>query len=171
MPFFSAALALGGLGASAAGGVMSFEGQQTQISAEKSIAAQNQQQQLLDAARQRRNIARQAIISRATALSNATSQGGGFGSSSGVAGGMAGIESQAQAADLAVNQNSQIATNEYGSTLQELSGASEAATGSGISSFGSMLMNNAQTFGKVGSYVSGGGNFGWGSGNGIWGTS
>lgn len=152
MPALSAAIGIIGLVSAVGGGIMSYMGQQRAINAEKDANRLQQQQMNLDAARSRRNIARQAIIMRGQALSAATSQGAGYGQSSGIAGGLAGVSNQESSAQLGLNQNTMNANSLFAARNDMFSGESQAATGNAISSFGGMLMNNAQMFGKVGSY-------------------
>lgn len=175
MPAISAIIGAIGLatsGASAIGGLIgSSKASQAQgqaASAEEQIAQQQQQQLNLDAARQRRNIARQAIIARSTALSNATSQGAGFGASSGVQGGMAQATSAELMGNLTSNQNLGIGNQIFGLQNQVYTAQSRASTDMGeaslfnsVGSFGAMLTNNATQLGKVGSYAYN--QMGWGS--------
>lgn len=161
MPALTTAIAALGLLAAAGGTAASVIGAQKQASAEKQLAQQQQTQMNLDAARSRRNIARQAILSRSQALSNATNSGAGFGSSSGVAGGQSGITSQAGVAGLGLSQNTSIANTSFGLQHDAFNGGTLAATGGAISSFGSMMMQQAPTIAKVGGYIMNGG--GWGS--------
>lgn len=171
MPALSAAIGIIGLVSAIGGGVMSYMGQQRAINAEKDANRLQQQQMNLDAARSRRNIARQAIVMRGQALSAATTQGAGFGASSGVAGGLAGVDSQENSAQLGLNQNTQNANSLFAARNDMFSGESQAATGQAISSFGGMIMNNASMFGKIGSYWGAPGMGTSSSGSNTWGGS
>lgn len=144
--------AVGGVAASAGGAALSYQGAQQEAGAQKQIASQQQQQMSLDAARQRRNIARQAILSRSSALSNATNQGAGYGASSGVVGGQSGITAQAGVANLGNNQNTQIGNNIFAQQQVAFQGATEQSTGGAISQFGGIMTQNSATLQKVGSY-------------------
>lgn len=165
MPFLSAAIGLLGVAGSIGGSILGYEGQQRAANAEEDIAKKNQLQANLASARNSREIARKAIVARATALSNATNQGAGYGASSGLAGGEAGIANQANSAQLGNNQNTSILNSIFGLQQQVYQGQSQASLGGAISSFGSMLTSNASTFNKVGSYLNSNINSGWGGNN------
>lgn len=144
--------AVGGLAATGVGAALQYQGAKKQAGAEEQIANQQKEQMNLDASRQRRNIARQAILSRSSALSNATNQGAGFGASSGVAGGQSGITAQAGVATLGSNQNTQIGTDIFAQQQVAFRGGTEAATGGAISQFGGIVTQDSQMLQKVGSY-------------------
>lgn len=157
---FSTLVAGAGLAATLVGGVLSYKGSQQSTQAQKRLAGLQQQQMDLSASRDRRSVARQAIIARETALSNATSQGAGFGASSGLAGGMAGVTGEAARGTLAINQNQSIGTESFAQQKNSFNGQNLASMGNGISNFGGVLLNNQQMFSRVGSYFSG--KKGWG---------
>lgn len=175
MPAISAAIAAIGIATSVAATAEQMSAskkassaQNSAAGAEEQIAATNQQQLQLDAARQRRNIARQAVIARSTALSNATGQGAGFGASSGVQGGMAQATSQQNFGLLTSAQNLTLGNSIFSLNQQVYQDNSRAATyqgqgqmWGGISQFGNMALQNANTLGKVGSYAFN--SMGWGS--------
>lgn len=166
MPALTAAIGAIGLISAIGGGAMSYFGQQQAVAGEKQANALQQQQMNLDAARSKRNIARQAIVMRGQALSAATSQGAGFGASSGIAGGLAGVSSQENSAQLGLNQNTMNTNSIFSARNDMFNGESMAATGGAISSFGGMFMQNANIFGKTGSYLnSSWGDTGWGNRN------
>ena len=152
------AIALAGLGLSAAGTVMSVMGSEKQAAAEEGIAKQNQLQMNLDAARNRRSIARQATYARSTALSNATNSGAAASGSSGVAGGMAAVTNQAGVAQLGNNQNQSIANTLFGLQQSAYEGGTLAMTGGAIGQFGGTIMQNTPQLAKAGSYFT----KGWG---------
>lgn len=156
-----------GAGIGLIGSEQTAAAQSKMADAQQQIAQQQQSQLDLDAARQRRDIARQSIVARATAVNNATSQGAGYGASSGLAGGVAQISQEGGAGLLASNQNYQIGTNIYGLQGQIAGYQSDAyagqglsALGSGVAGFGSSIASNAGMFARVGSYMTG--NQGWG---------
>lgn len=175
MPAISAAIAAIGLAGSIAGTIgglssssKAASAQSQAATAEEQIAATNQQQLQLDAARQRRNIARQAVIARSTALSNATGQGAGFGASSGVQGGMSQATSQENFGLLASAQNLTLGNSIFSLNQQVYQDNSRAATYQGqgqawgaVGQFGNMALQNANQLGKVGSYAFN--SMGWGS--------
>lgn len=175
MPAISAAIAAIGLAGSIAGTIgqasassKASSAQAQAAGAEEQIAQTNQQQLQLDAARQRRNIARQAVIARSTALSNATGQGAGFGASSGVQGGQSQATSQENFGLLTSAQNLTLGNSIFSLNQQVYQDNSRAATAQGqasmwggIGQFGNMALSQANTLGKVGSYAFN--SMGWGS--------
>lgn len=153
MPALTAAIGAIGLASALGGGAMSFMGNEKAVAGQQQANALQQQQMNLDAARSRRNIARQSIVMRGQALSAATNQGAGYGASSGLAGGLAGIQNQEFSAQLGLNQNTMNTNAIFAARQNMFSGESMAMTGGAISGFGGMMMNNAGMFGKVGSYM------------------
>lgn len=157
----TAAIGAAGVGAQLFGMNKQMQGENQSNNANQQIAALQQQQLALDAARQRREIARRGILARSQSLSNATSNGAGFGASSGLAGGQAQITNQMGAGLLDSSQNEGIGNSLFAANREAFAGNSLTMTGQGISSFGGMIAQNAGLLGRVGSYVTG--NRGWGS--------
>lgn len=151
----SPATIIGGVGAAAgvAGGIMSYEGQQAANDAEKQQEADRNTQMNLDASRQRRDIARKAIMSRSDALAAATS--GGAQQGSGLQGGYAGIFSQAGMATTAVNQNQQVGQDIFNQAAIKSDAQTTALTGQAISQVGGQFYQNRDMLGRVGSYITG----------------
>lgn len=153
MAAFTAAIALAGLALSGVGAAVQYSGQQKSLKAQKQAEDLRKKQMELDAARQRREIARKAMISRADALSNATNQGASQGS--GLQGGFAQIANEAGRSTVAVNQNEQIGKGIFDANMRDFQGRSQAATGGAIGDVGGMFLNNSDLLGRVGTYFTG----------------
>lgn len=153
MAAFSSLIAAAGLAAGAAGTAVQFAGQkQAQKGAERAEKLRQSQMEL-DNTRSRRQIIRQAVAARASALSGATSQGAQ--ESSGYMGGQQQITSEAGASILAVNQNQQLGQNMFSANRQISRGQGLASFGSGLSSLGGGLVQNSETIGRIGNYFTG----------------
>lgn len=172
MPAISTIIGAIGLGIAAGGAVMQQDAarknaHQQQEFQEQALAEQQHQEALrsqqmnLDSMRRKRSALRDAMVARATTESVATNQGAQFGSA--VPGAYGGIEGTSGNSILATNQNAQLGGQMFASNAH-LSGIyrnaasasssyqSDSAMFSGMSSLGGMMMNNAQTIGKVGSW-------------------
>lgn len=131
--------------------------QQQAIDLQKQEDVVRNQQMTLDATRRRREVVRQQIASRATAESVATNQGAEY--SSALPGAYGGISGRSGENMLGVNQAEQAGNKMFGLNSQ-ISDAYRSAAGAnsqasffqGLGSLGGMLLNNATTIGKVGSY-------------------
>jgi len=132
----TAAAGLIGTGISAYGAIQQSRGA-------KKAEALRMRQMNLEASRARRQTVRQAIIARATALSNATGQNAAEGS--GAAGGQSQIAAQAGSNIQGINQGQSIGLDMFRANAQISSGQTLQSIGSGISNFGSFLSNNYGT--------------------------
>jgi hypothetical protein len=162
MAAFSAIIGAIGLGLSAAGTFMQYsaakdqakynaQAYQLQAEAEK----QRQLQMNLEAQRKKREIVRNAIIARSDALAATTAAGAAGKGSSALPGAYGAISGQEGGQLLAVNQNQQIGNKIFDIHAQMFqaysnaaSAGSQAATGSGLSSIGGMLMKQNTTIGS-----------------------
>ncbi len=135
-----------GLGANIIGGVM-------QTNAAKKAEAAREKQMNLDAARQRREVARQAIIARSVALSNATNQGASQGS--GLPGGYGQITGEAGRQTVGINQNQEIGSDIFAANRAYYTASGITGFGSGLTSIGGAIMNNAGTINRLGTYYFG----------------
>lgn len=159
-PIAQMAMLGGGLALQGIGAIMNHSAQkeynqhqQNQIGLEQKVSAQRYQAEQLDADRRRMETFRVAQRMRATALTNATSQGGQFGS--GLQGGYGQIAGQSGVNLLGINQNAQISGDIFGlnsQISQERIGMAQSnmdsQTAQGLSSFGSSMSNASSTFGK-----------------------
>lgn len=165
MATLTAALLGGGLALGAAGTFMQFQGMQKQAQAQKAQAAlgmeeeQTRQSALrLDATRRTRESVRSAMIARGTAENNAANTGSQYGSmlpgvegqiSGQTAFNIAGVQGNQQLGESLSRSN--ILGYQEGNIARE--GGMEAAMGTGVTSMGSMLINNIGTFNRLGTYA------------------
>ena len=91
----------------------------------------------LEAFRKRREIIREGLMAKATALSNATAQGAGEGS--GLLGGQAQIEGNTRRGITAVNQDSTLSSGIFKQNAKIAWGGMVQDIGGGVASFGSSL--------------------------------
>lgn len=164
----SAIVAGVGIAASIAGTAVAYTGAQAQAKAQKqALAAQQQAEEErkkamnLDAMRKKREQIRQMQIARSQALATTNAQGASDGS--GLEGAYGGISGRVGDNTLGIQQNQEIGNNIFAANSRYNAAQSDYASagasvsmGSGLSSIGGMLMNNAGTIGKIGSYFSGG---------------
>ena len=154
MPFATATIiAAAGLAVGAAGTVTNMIGQSEAADAQKKEQNTRELQMNLDASRNRRDIARRALMARSTALSNATNQGAQ--DSSGLSGGQAQVFGQAGMAMGANVQNQQLGQNMFRYAGEATDAQSMASMGQGISSAGNSIISNKDMLGRVGSYLTG----------------
>ena len=157
-----------GLGLAIAGTVGGFISQQRQADAQRQALAAQQQAEAerkkamdLDAARRKRDIIRQSIAARSTALAVTTNQGASLGS--GLPGAYGGISGRTNVNELGVNQNQEIgasvfAANNASSSAYRSAAAygSSAALYGGLSSLGGAIVKNQETIDRVGTWFAGG---------------
>lgn len=155
--FSSLALGLGA--ATSIAGTVIGASAQSKMSEQQRAASERaenarQQQMALDADRRRRQAFREALLARSTALTVGTAQNASQGS--GVAGGMAqttasGLQNQ-QTIGSAEFIGSQIfdANRDYAAATAR--GQSRMAWAGALSSFGNMMMSNAGTINRLGTY-------------------
>lgn len=164
MAALTTVIAAVGVAAGLAGTAVSYMGMQDQAKAQEKMQAEQkkqealrQQQMNLEAMRKKREIIRQAQVARATSLTTATNQGGA--ESSGFAGALGTISGQAGRGTLATSQNQELGNEMFASNARMAgfmgayqAGGTMASMGSGISSLGGALVNNAGTISQVGQY-------------------
>jgi hypothetical protein len=157
----SAIIAAVGVAASVASvGVSYMAGQEQkkQAGLERQNEATRQNQMNLDAMRKKRDLIRQAQVASAQSAAVAGAQGAQ--ESSGADGALAAISGQAGVNTLGINQNQEMGNSIFENNKQKATsmGISSGLAGaaSGMSSLGGMMVKNATTIGKVGSYFSGG---------------
>ena len=151
MPVATTTVLLGlGLALSAAGAVVQYTGAQAAASASQRSEALRKQQMDLDVMRRKREAIRQAQLARATGQAAATGQGVNSTDSSVV--GSNSQQTSNQTGNLtALNQNAELGIGIFKANADQAAGQSTAALGGAIGSWGSGLINNAQTISKVGS--------------------
>ncbi len=144
----SAVGAGGGLGglvgaASAAAGIagtfLQYKGMKEAQAGQERAEALRLRQMNLESARERRTTMRQAIISRAQALSASTQQGA---VGSGPSAGLGNIASASGGNINAINQGEEIGTGMFQANRQIAAGQTTSSMGSAIQGFGSFLNSN-----------------------------
>jgi hypothetical protein len=144
MPFQAIASAAG-LAISGIGAVRSQRAQKRQQQArERAIKVQEQQANLRQN-RERRRLIAEARAKRATALQSATNQGAAEGS--GIAGGLGSIQSQLSSSLSFLSTNRALDTQQNIFARQEVSAASDKATGQAIFGLGKTIFSEAGGFG------------------------
>lgn len=120
---------------------------------EASKRAENlrEQQMNLEAARQRRQVVRNALKARSMALNSATNQGASRGS--GLQGGYGQIGSEAGGNILGINQGTAIGAGIFETNRDAAGAAALASFGQGLGSLGGALVNNSETIGKIATYA------------------
>lgn len=151
----------GGLVAQTIGGIMNYgaqkdynQAQVQTIGLEKQVNQQHREAMELTSRRDMLQNLRHTQIARATALTNATSQGASYGS--GLQGGYSEISGQGNTNEAGVTQNLQIGRNIFGLDDQinqqkiNMANASQSMqTAQGISSFGTSLFGASKAFGSL----------------------
>jgi hypothetical protein len=164
------ATAIAGLGLSGAGMYQSYQGQKRQAASQQEAIRLQQQMDdqrkkamELDAMRRKREMIRQSIAARSMALATTTALGASAEGSSALPGSYGGIQGRTGVNELGVNQNLEIGRSMFGlqrgvsaAYQNAASAGSQVAMGQGLSSLGGTLLKNLDTFGRVGSFMSGG---------------
>ncbi len=133
-------LAVVGLGLAAIGTGVQFIAQRKQAKAGRKAAKESQRAAALEASRARRRVIREARIARGATLNVAGQTGAG--ESSGLAGGLSGLASQAGANLGFSGQTEAIGRNITKFGIQASKAASLGAIGGGIASLGGALFSN-----------------------------
>lgn len=129
------------------GTAVSVVGAIQQNKAAKKAEALRERQMNLEAQRERRTAIRQAQVAQATAISNASAQGGTGGS--GIAGGLGQISNQMNQNITATNQNQEIGAGIFQANRQISSAQTLQSIGSGITGFGNAFASMFQPANRV----------------------
>jgi len=129
------------LGSALVGGFMQYKGQEKMIQAQKKAEKLREQQMNLQAARERREVIRQSILARSTALATTTSQGASAPGSSALGGAYGQIAGDANRQTLAINQNQSIGQGIFRANRQYFSGSQTVGMGSAIAGAGQAVGN------------------------------
>lgn len=121
----------------AIGGVISAFGQFKQAKAAQDAEKARKRQMNLEATRRKREIIREGVRARATALSNASAQGAAEGS--GLQGGYGQVAGATNRALLATNQDQQLGNRVFKANAQYAKAGTLSAIGQGISSIGDTI--------------------------------
>ena len=160
MAIGTTALIVAGLTLAAVGTGVQFIAAKKQAKAGRRAAKETQRLAALAARRDRRRVIRGARIARGEALNVASQVGAG--TSSGIAGGLSGLASQAGSALGFSTQTEGSGRNITRFGLQASKAASLGAIGGGIAALGGSLVSNAGAFGGGGGGVPNFGNRGGG---------
>ena len=140
-----------GTAATIGGTILQASGARAAADAQKKQEQLREAQMNMDSMRQRRSIIRQSQVARATAVSNAGSQG--VLDSSGLAGGQAQISGQTGQNLQGSFAGQRIGAQMFDANAQEAAGRTTASTGAGLSSFGGALVKNQDQIGKLGTFL------------------
>lgn len=146
IPMIGLALAAIGTGVSVYSAMESADASQDAEAARK-------QQMNLDAARRRRAAIRESIVAKGLAVNTAAAQGASEGSA--VAGAVAQVSGNAAESISNTNQNVQLGNAIYDANGRRANAESIGGIGSGLQSWGSMIMNNADKIRKLPEGLSG----------------
>lgn len=136
------------VGSALFGGYKQMQGQKEMVKAQQKAEKLRERQMNLQAMRERRDVIRQSILARSTALAQTTAQGASAAGSSALGGAYGQIGGDAGRQTVAINQNQQIgqgifkANRQYFAGTQQvgmgqaIAGAGEAISGGLTSSFG-----------------------------------
>ncbi len=161
MAAFTTALAVAGIGLSAAGAYENYQGAKGQAAASKQMAELEMRQEAvrkqameLQAKRQSMEVVRNAQRARSLALTNATAQGANQGS--GLVGGYGQISGQTGVNLLGISQNLSFGAQMFDLNAQisqqkmaYADAGSKMALGSGLSSLGGTLLNNLRAINSL----------------------
>lgn len=144
----SAAIAIG---SAAVGGFMQYKGQQKMIQAQQKAERLRERQMNLQAMRERRDVIRNAILARSTALAQTTAQGAAAPGSSALGGAYGQISGDKNRQTVAINQNQEIGQKIFAANRQYFAGSQTMGMGSMVSGFGqavSSALSNSSLAGK-----------------------
>lgn len=140
-----------GLAIGAAGTVTSVNAANASADASKKAEQLRKRQMELESIRQRRSAIRNSLRARSMSLTNATAQGAAGGS--GLQGGYGQIGQQTGENITGVNNAEEIGAGIFNANAASASAGALAAFGSGLSSLGGAIVNNAPTIASVGTYL------------------
>lgn len=124
------------LGSAAVGGYLQYKGQKTMIQAQQKAERLRERQMNLQAMRERREVVRNAILARATALATTTAQGASATGSSALMGAYGQISGDRGRQTVAINQNQEIGAGIFKANRQYFAGSKTAGLGSAVSGVG-----------------------------------
>jgi len=124
------------LGASLVGGFMQYKGQEKMIQAQKKAERLRERQMNLQAMRERREVVRQSILARSTALATTTAQGAAGQGGSALGGAYGQIGGEAGRQRVAINQNQEIGQGIFRANRQYFSGTQQMGLGQAVAGAG-----------------------------------
>ena len=146
--FFLPLIAAIGIGLGAVGTVVQMKAQASAAKAAEKAEKLRERQMNLDAQRQKRKIIRESIMQRSIAVANATNQGAG--DSSGLEGGIAQVTGEAASGLAYTGKSQQIGAGIFQANADAAKAQGRAAFGSGLSSLGGAIVDNAGTINRLG---------------------
>lgn len=127
------------IGSAVVGGVLQYQGQKKMIQAQQKAERLRERQMNLQAMRERRDVIRNAILARSTALATATSQGATAPGSSALGGAYGQIAGDKGRQTVAINQNQEIGQGIFKANRQYFAGTQTMGLGSAVSGVGSAV--------------------------------
>lgn len=134
------------LGATLFGGFMQFRGEQKQIKAQQKAEKLRERQMNLQAMRERREVIRQSVVARATALATTTAQGAAAPGSSALGGSYGQIGGERGRQIQAINQNQEIGQGIFKANRQYFQGSQQIGLGTAIAGAGQAIGKFAESF-------------------------
>lgn len=124
------------VGASLFGGYKQMQAQEKMVKAQKKAEKLREQQMNLQAMRERRDVIRNSILARSTALATTTAQGASAPGSSALGGAYGQIGGEANRQTLAINQNQSIGAGIFAANRQYYQGTQMMGQGQAIAGAG-----------------------------------
>lgn len=144
------------LGSALVGGFMQYKGMQTQIKAQQKAEKLRERQMNLQAMRERREVIRQSILARSTALAQTTAQGAAASGSSALGGAYGQISGDKNRQIVAINQNQQIGQGIFKANRQYFAGSQQIGMGQAVAGAGEAISSFlTTTFGGTGKTIGG----------------
>lgn len=139
------AAAIIGLGANLIGGYTQMKANEKMVKAQQRAERLRERQMNLQAMRERREVIRNSILARATALTTTTAQGASAPGSSALGGAYGQIGGDRGRQTLAINQNQEIGQGIFAANRQYHSGTRMMGTGQAISGVGQAVSGFLET--------------------------
>jgi len=127
------------LGSSLVGGFMQYKGQEKMVKAQQKAEKLRERQMNLQAMRERRDVVRQSILARSTALANTTSQGASAEGSSALGGAYGQISGDRGRQTVAINQNQRIGQGIFSANRDYFKGTQQVGMGQAVSGAGAAV--------------------------------
>jgi hypothetical protein len=128
-----------GVGASLLGGYQQLQGQRMMIKAQQRAEKLRERQMNLQAMRERREVIRNSILARSTALATTTAQGAAAQGSSALGGAYGQIGGDAGRQTVAINQNQEIGKGIFKANRQYFRGTQQVGMGQAIAGAGEAI--------------------------------
>jgi hypothetical protein len=125
-----------GFVSSIVGGAVSYRGQKDMVKAQKKAEKLRERQMNLQAMRERRDVVRQSILARSTALATTTAQGASAPGSSAIGGAYGQISGDKNRQTVAINQNQEIGQGIFKANRQYSEGTLKVGFGQAITGAG-----------------------------------